>query len=77
MLQRIAKSQRLPMKLTKRRIDTAEYDPAKPTYLWDDSLAGFGVKVLQSGKKRYIYKYRTHGGGRRAQARWMTIGNYG
>ncbi|KJZ21455.1 tyrosine-type recombinase/integrase [Tritonibacter mobilis] len=65
------------MKLTKRRIDTAEYDPAKPTYLWDDSLAGFGVKVLQSGQKRYIYKYRTHGGGRRAQTRWMTIGNYG
>ncbi|SDX00885.1 site-specific integrase [Litoreibacter albidus] len=65
------------MKLTKRRIDDAEPDPTKPTFIWDSSLTGFGVKVLQSGKKRYIYKYRQHGGGRRASTRWVTIGNHG
>lgn len=65
------------MKLTKRRIDEAENDPTKPTYLWDSSLAGFGVKVLQSGKKRYVFKYRTHGGGRRATSRWISIGSHG
>ena len=65
------------MKLTKRRIDDAKYDPTKPLYLWDGSLTGFGVKFLQSGKKRYIFKYRQHGGGRRAPTRWMTIGSHG
>ena len=65
------------MKLTKRRIDETAFDPTKPTYLWDSSLAGFGVKLLQSGKKRYIFKYRTHGGGRRATARWISIGVHG
>ncbi|MBR2654927.1 MAG: site-specific integrase [Loktanella sp.] len=65
------------MKLTKRRIDDAVYDPAKPTYLWDSSLTGFGVKVLQSGRKRYIFKYRSHGGGRHAPTRWVTIGSHG
>ncbi|MDE4140952.1 tyrosine-type recombinase/integrase [Phaeobacter gallaeciensis] len=65
------------MKLTKRRIDEAEHDPKKPLYLWDSTLSGFGVKILQSGKKRYIFKYRPHGGGRRAPTRWMTIGTHG
>jgi integrase len=65
------------MKLSKRRIDEAVCDPAKPSYLWDSSLAGFGVKLLQSGKKRYIFKYRSHGGGRSATTRWASIGTHG
>jgi integrase len=65
------------MKLTKRRIDEAKQDLTKPKFMWDSSLSGFGVKILQSGKKRYIFKYRAHGGGRRAPTRWMTIGNHG
>lgn len=65
------------MKLTKRRIEDAQCNPTKPTYLWDTTLAGFGVKVLQSGKKNYIYKFRAYGGGRSARTRWATIGRYG
>lgn len=47
-----------------------------PTFLWDDSLPGFGVKCLTSGKKRYFVKYRV-GGGRNARQRWLMLGTHG
>lgn len=65
------------MKLSKKNIDVAVTQQGKPTFLWDGNLAGFGVKVLPSGKKRYVVKYRTYGGGRSATQRWMTIGTHG
>lgn len=65
------------MKLSKRLIDAAFAEDGKPKYLWDKSLAGFGVKVLPSGSKRYIVKYRAYAGGRSATQRWMTIGTHG
>lgn len=27
-------------------------------FLWDQALAGFGVRVTQNGTKSYIYQYR-------------------
>lgn len=65
------------MKLSKARIDAVTAEANKPTYLWDTNLAGFGVKVLPSGKKRYVVKYRAYGGGRTATQRWMTLGTFG
>ncbi len=65
------------MKLSKKHIDAVVTEGDTPTYLWDGSLVGFGVKVLPSGKKRYVVKYRTYGGGRSATQRWMTIGTHG
>ncbi len=65
------------MKLTKRQIDNATCREDKTLYLWDDSLAGFGVKLLPSGAKRYVVKYRSYGGGRRAKQRWYMIGTHG
>lgn len=65
------------MKLTKRQIDNASCDDNKAHHLWDDSLAGFGVKLLPSGAKRYVVKYRSYGGGRSAKQRWVTIGTHG
>lgn len=65
------------MKLSKKHIDAAIADEGKPKYLWDQNLAGFGVKVLPTGKKRYVVKYRAYGGGRAATQRWMTIGTHG
>ncbi len=65
------------MKLSKKHIDTAIADEGKPKYLWDQKLAGFGVKVLPTGKKKYVVKYRAYGGGRAATQRWMTIGTHG
>ena len=49
-------------KITKRSVDALVAAGPKPTYLWDDALAGFGVKALPSGPKRYVVKYRTQGG---------------
>lgn len=65
------------MKLSKKHIDAAVAEDGKPTYLWDGNLSGFGVKVLPSGKKRYLVKYRAYGGGRSATQRWMTLGTHG
>lgn len=65
------------MKLTKRRIDSAKCETNKPIYMWDGSIKGFGVKILPSGVKRYVFKYRSYGGGRRAVQRWMQLGTHG
>jgi integrase len=62
-------------KLTKTAVETlASAD--KSLYLWDSTLAGFGIKVLPSGKRRYVVKYR-HGGGRSGQQRWYQVGTHG
>jgi len=64
-------------KITKRTVDALTANGDKPAFLWDDQLAGFGVKALPSGSKRYVVKYRTHGGGRSAPQRWLTLGTHG
>ena len=64
-------------RVTKRNVDAVEADGAKPAFLWDDALRGFGVKALPSGAKKYIVKYRTNGGGRNATQRWLNLGSHG
>ena len=64
-------------KITKRAVDALTPSGSKPTFLWDDALAGFGVKVLPSGPKRYLVKYRTQGGGRMVPQRWLMLGTHG
>lgn len=64
-------------KLIKRIVDATVPDPSKPVFVWDDELHGFGLKVLPTGVKRYIAKYRAGGGGRRAPQRWVTVGTHG
>lgn len=64
-------------KLTKRVVDATMADAAKPVFVWDDELHGFGLKVLPSGAKRYVVKYRAGGGGRQAPQRWLTLGAHG
>lgn len=64
-------------KITKRTVDALEANSGRPSFLWDDALAGFGVKALPTGGKRYLVKYRAHGGGRGAQQRWLTLGGHG
>lgn len=63
-------------RLTKRAVESIT--PATtPVFLWDGQLPGFGVKVLPSGQRRYVVKYRAGGGGRAAQQRWYTVGTHG
>lgn len=63
-------------RLTKTLIES-EPPGEKPIFVWDDKISGFGVKILPSGKRKYLLKYRTKGGGRSAQQRWYTIGTHG
>jgi integrase len=64
-----------PVKITKRVVDAAK--PAGSEYvIWDTNLKGFGLKVLPSGHKSYILKYRV-GGGRTGTARKPTLGTHG
>ena len=60
--------------ITKRAVDGAR--PASTdTYLWDDELSGFGLKVTPTGRKVYLVQYRL--GGRKGRTRRVTIGQHG
>jgi hypothetical protein len=61
-------------KIIKRTVD-ALIAAGAADFLWDDSLKGFGVKMLTSGKATYIIQYRM--GGAEAKSRRYTIGAHG
>ncbi len=62
------------MKLTKRVIDQATYHGRVGTahYLWDDQIAGFGVRLYPSGRKSFFLAYRAKG-----RQRFHTLGRFG
>lgn len=57
----------MTMKLTKSSIDAAKppSEPGKRLFLWDSALPGFGVLVLPSGVRTFIFQYRTAEGNTR------------
>ena len=61
-------------KITKRTVD-ALMSAGKADFFWDDSLKGFGVKILPTGRANYILQYRM--GGAEAKTRRYTIGMHG
>ena len=61
-------------KITADTVNALQAGAANP-YLWDDKLAGFGVKVTPKGAKVYILQYRM--GGRDTKVRRYTIGPEG
>ena len=61
-----------PRKLDKSAVDTAMPE-AQPYVLWDTEVAGFGLRVLPSGRKIFQMKYRTKSG----RSRKPNIGVYG
>ncbi len=63
-------------KLTKRTIDALK-GAERPVFVWDTEVTGFGVKVLVSGAKSFVFQYRVPGAGRADNARRITLGRYG
>lgn len=58
-------------KITKKSVDAAK--PKDNEYfIWDDDLAGFGLRVFPSGKKSYVVQYRQH-----RRTRRIAIGAHG
>jgi integrase len=61
--------------ITKRIVDSLK--PREGEYfVWDNSLAGFGVRVQTTGARSYVVKYRA-GSGRGAPTRRLTLGKVG
>lgn len=70
--------------MAKVRISKATVDAATPSavgdvVVWDDRIAGFGLKVTPSGSKVYLYRYRIARPGQASQTapRKYTIGRHG
>ncbi len=63
-------------RITKRSIDALDAPAAGEIVLWDDALAGFGVRVRPGGVKTFLIIYRA-GTGRDAPLRKLTIGRFG
>ncbi|HET6330042.1 MAG TPA: tyrosine-type recombinase/integrase [Holophagaceae bacterium] len=57
-------------KLTQRTVEALKPE-AVPYYAWDSELKGFGVRVMPSGRKAWVAKYRVKNS---SQAGWETIG---
>ena len=64
--------------ITKRTVDAAK-PAAKEYVVWDDEVAGFGLKVTPAGAKVYFYRYRLSRPGCAAQTSptKYTIGRHG
>ena len=45
-------------RLTKKFVDRLPPNPEKDFCVWDDDIAGFGVRLNPGGKKTYIFQYR-------------------
>lgn len=61
-------------KVNKRSVDALK-PGASASFLWDDDLKGFGVKVTPAGALSYVVQYRM--GGREAKTRRYSIGGHG
>jgi integrase len=61
-------------KISNRTVD-AMMPGDRDQYLWDDELAGFGVKITPTGRRTYLIQYRL--GGRKGRTRRYTIGAHG
>jgi integrase len=60
------------IKITKRSVE-AITPAGHPVVQYDEKLAGFGVRVMPSGRRFYFARYRNKHG----RSRWFTIGEHG
>ena len=45
-------------RISKRIVDAARAG-AKPAFIWDSTLPGFGLLMLPTGAKSFVFQYRT------------------
>ena len=64
------------LNLTKRSVD-AIAPGAKAFIAFDSQLHGFGVRVMPSGVKTFVFEYRPNGGGRAVAKRRLKLGRFG
>lgn len=62
----------MKVRLSKTVIDEAVYEGPGGCYLWDERIAGFGVRIYPSGTKSFAVTYWSKG-----RQRFYTIGRYG
>jgi len=60
-------------KLSKRSVDAARPGP-RETFVWDEELPGFGLRVFPSGRKTFFVQYRARG---ESRTRRYVLGPYG
>ncbi|WP_207912088.1 site-specific integrase [Frankia sp. BMG5.11] len=63
-------------RLTKASVEAVSVPASSPVLSWDDQIPGFAIKVLPSGTRKYVLKYRT-AGGRGGRQRWLGLGTHG
>jgi Arm DNA-binding domain/Phage integrase, N-terminal SAM-like domain len=61
------------IKITKRSVEALEPRVTGTLIRYDEKLAGFGVRVMPSGRRFYFARYRNKHG----RSRWFTIGEHG
>jgi integrase len=61
------------MKLTKRNINAVKLNPNQDTYVWDDDVPGFGLRIKPSGVRSFIIQYRNSSN----VSRRVTLGKFG
>ncbi len=61
------------IKLTKAAVERVKPNADRDAFLWDSQLAGFGVRIYPSGKRKYVVQYRTKAG----QQRRLVLGPHG
>jgi hypothetical protein len=59
-------------KLTKSVVENIQPE-TRDMFLWDDSLPGFGIRVLPSGKRSFVLQYRNA----ERRTRCITLGRFG
>ena len=63
-------------RITKRTVDALRAS-TRAVFLWDTDVTGFGCKVTPSGRKVFIFQYRTRGQDSKTAPKRVTLGKYG
>ena len=54
--------------LTKLVVEKIVPEPGRDLFVWDSRVPGFGVRIYPSGKRMYVFQYRSKGGRQRRVA---------